>query len=571
MLRFRKLWRPESDLFIIILAFTPKTFTGQNRRYKVIMPVETRASAARRQSAIDSGKPRKDVDGTQAGGIDPPRKKRKRVLEPEDSAPPAETSDPVVASDPAVEEIIQRLGDLRLDRQLEIAESDTDIIKRIAEGEYKFTLPIKSLDFFHRSAWGVKDSATEIVVNLMLLKHETGTHYGFCVHLEPADLADKYHHNLTTTDGPWRDMTVCNKASNFLTDALGRDLHAFLRQPGVDKDGILGRVLSEIKKVVSSDPTKSCVICGSKLRTAAWRPSPCSKEECRRSLKKWSLETRLSPFLRCPEVLDFLLACLYTGARPVASSNAWNPSMDWPPGFNWAELRKAMDTFPSINNETSISTLMSSSGGHKAAKEQLLSWLCTDFESTLVPAPPSTRVSFQDCEQFLILNGPRNREEQVANELKKQRKTAVGGQGAFHGTPEHNLFSILHLGLKNSAGSVWYSSQAAYSLGFNMKMGAPGVLAGPRNSKFKNKTVLFGVEAAHPNGPLTDANAINMASETRVALRYAYVLPKEILHGKIQVPQGSKLRRVMEQTFAKIRSGKVLQELGMEAKEVPRS
>lgn len=539
------------------------------------MPVETRASTARK-SAINSEGPPKNVKGNQAGEIDPPRKKRKRALEPEGSTPPIETLDSVVTSDaavtssPTVEETIQRLADLRLDRQFEIAEPDKDMIERVADGEYRFNIPIKSLDFFHRSAWGVKDSAAEIVVNLMLLKHETGTHYGFCVHLEPGDLADKYHHNFTTTDGPWRDMTVCNRASNFLTDALGRDLHSFLRQPETDNGSILGRVLSKIKKVVNSDPTKSCVICGNEMRIAVWRPSPCTKEECRRSLKKWSLETRLSPFLRCPDVLDFLLACLYTGARSVASLNALNPSMDWPPGLTLEQLRKALDTFPIINNETSISTLLSS-GGDKAAKEQMLSWLCTDFESTLVPAPQSTRVAFSECEQFLILNGPRQREEQVANELKKQGKAAVGGQGAFHGTPEYNLFSILHLGLRNSAGFVWYSSQATYSLGFNTKQGGAGVLAGPKNSRFKNKTVLFGVEAIHSDGPLTDANSINMANETRVALRYAYVLPREVLDGRMHVPNGSKLRRVMEQTFAKIRSGVVLHELGPEAKEVSKS
>lgn len=361
------------------------------------MPVETRASAARK-SSNNSEEPPENVTENQAGDVDPPRKKRKRALEePEDSSSPAATSDP------AVEETTQRLADLRLNEQLGIAKSDKFVIKSIANGEYRFRIPIDSLDFFHRSAWGVKDSATEIIVNLVLLKHGTGKNYGFCVHLEPGDLADKYHHNFITTDGPWRDMIVCNKASNFLTDALGRDLHAFLRQPENEDAAVLGRVLSKIKEVASSDPTKSCVICGDELQVTVWRPSPCMKEECRRSLKRWSLETRLSPFLRCPRVLDFLLACLYTGIRPSAPSydrilfaGIISPSVPppkragfVPPGFTVKALRGAVDNFPPIDSETSLSTLLSS-GGDKAARERLLSWLCTNFEGTLIPAPQST-------------------------------------------------------------------------------------------------------------------------------------------------------------------------------------
>lgn len=559
------------------------------------MPVETRASAARK-SAIKPEEPPENVSETRAGDIEPSRKKRKRALEePEDASSPTRTSDTLV------EETTQRLADLRLDRQLEIEESDTDIIERNADGEYKFKIPIDSLDFFHRSAWGVKDSATEIVVNLVLLKHETGTNYGFCVHLEPGDLADKYHHNFITTDGPWRDMIVCNKASNFLTDALGRGLHAFLRLPEDEDDSILGKVLSKIKEVASSDPTKFCVICGDELPVTVWRPSPCTKDVCRQSLKRWSLETRLSPFLRCPKVLDFLLACLYTGIRPPAPPNSralstgnripvvrppapsnggilfagvFTPSVTppkWagfvPPGFTTKALRRAMDKFPPIDSETSISTLLSS-GGDKAARERLLSWLCTDFEGTLVPAPPSTQVSFQESEQFLILNGPTEREGEFREELKKKRKNAVRGKGAFHGTPQPNLFSILHLGLKNVEGLVWYSSEASYSLGYNTKHGGPGVLDGPENSRFKNKTVLFGVEAVHPGG--TPA-VLNAADEATVALRYAYVLSPGIFRDLDHVPDGAKLRSVMEKTFATIRSGGIIQEQEMEAKEAQTS
>lgn len=113
-------------------------------------------------------------------------------------------------------------------------------------------------------------------------------------------------------------------------------------------------------------------------------------------------------------------------------------------------------------------------------------------------------------------------------------------------------------------GLVWYSSEPTYSLNFNGKQAGAEVLGGPKNSKFKNKTVLFGVEAIHSGGDLAIENA---KDEATVALRYAYVLTPEIFLSLDHGPDGAKLRPVMEKTFAKIRSGDIIQEQEMEAKE----
>lgn len=164
-----------------------------------------------------------------------------------------------------------------------------------------------------------------------------------------------------------------------------------------------------IEEIASADSTMSCIICNEKLGVTVWRPSPCSKDGCRQTLKRWSLETRLSPFLRYPRVLDFLLACLYTGQTTALTPDHRPPEYARggfkPPGFSWDDLCSTIDAFAAIGNETTLSDLMLD-GGDKATKEKLHSWLCTEFEGTLVPAPLPTRVGFPDSEQFLILNGP---------------------------------------------------------------------------------------------------------------------------------------------------------------------
>lgn len=156
-----------------------------------------------------------------------------------------------------------------------------------------------------------------------------------------------------TTDRPWQDVVVCNTASNFLTDALGRELHVLLREQGKEHTTILGKTLAKIKEVAGSDPTKGCIICGAAFGTIIGRPLPCSMESCRQSFMSWSLETRLSPFLRAPEVLDLLLTLLYAHLgqpRPEYPDRVRNMM----PGFTDAELITTISSFPKHGQDNAV-------------------------------------------------------------------------------------------------------------------------------------------------------------------------------------------------------------------------
>lgn len=72
-----------------------------------------------------------------------------------------------------------RLAEMRLtDLDLTVPPAAKNVIGMTAAGEYEFVVPISSLTSFHRLAWGVKDSATDIVVNLALLKSRAATSTG---------------------------------------------------------------------------------------------------------------------------------------------------------------------------------------------------------------------------------------------------------------------------------------------------------------------------------------------------------------------------------------------------------
>lgn len=457
----------------------------------------------------------------------------KQVIKaPSAKYPPA---DPHIAETPSVDDTARCLANLRLDRKLSISDTDTTIIKQNVPGEYEFRTAIDTLDFFHRCAWGVKDSATHIVVNLALLKHERGPHYGFCVHFEPDDLASKYHHNFTTTDVAWQDMVVCNKASNFLTNAISRNLHACLCEEQIDDDSILSKVLEKITAISSSDPTKNCVICSKALSVPLWRPSSCSQRKCRQSIKRWSLETLISPLLRHPTVLDLLFAFMYAGLPTTVKPGVFTGQVGYQiPGLSWNELRKALDAFPKVTAPTSLSELLCTRD-RRIHQEKLLLWLCTEFQCNLIPAPTSAKVDFPGSEQFLVLDGPAKREIEVTSGLKQYHKETIGGQGGFHGTPRQNLFSILHQGLLTPKYGVqvgvWYSTQPSYSLGFNRKgrqgVGPGGVLIGPKNSAYMQKAVLFGTEAVHNGDALGSENVLNCDAQERVPIRYVFVLPED--------------------------------------------
>lgn len=371
---------------------------------------------------------------------------------------------------------------------------------------------------------------------------------------------------------PWRDMVICNKASNFLTDTLSRKLHAFLRKEDNGDDELLESVLRKIKEVASSDPTKCCIICGTEFETTVWRPLPCSKDACRKELTSWSLETRISPFLRTPKVLDLLLTCVYT-SQPSSFGTPVVP-LSLIPGFTWTEMRNIIDAFPKITDETTLSDLMLA-GGQRVAKEKLLSWLCTEFEGTIVPAPPSSQVGFSESEQFLVLNGPVKRELEVERTFGKinpnsREKHSTGGQAAFHGTPHANLFSILHSGLLNMdpTWQVWYAAEPSYSLGFNLKNASgveEGILTGPKQSAYMGMTLLFGVEAVTTS--ILQSGQIYNSNETTVAIRNIFVLLQRLLHTRLPniapeaPPDGLALRTVMKKTIDKIRSGEIVKYL----------
>lgn len=144
-------------------------------------------------------------------------------------------------------------------------------------------------------------------------------------------------------------------------------------------------------------------------------------------------------------------------------------------------------------------------------------------------------------------------------ELNKLGKQHTGGKSAFHGTSQYNLFSILHGGLRNQNGGVWFSSLASHSMMFIQKGGGTGVLRGPKDNAFKGKTVLFGVEAL---GQRADVHPRDYVDEAKLAIRYIFVLHR----GSTLAEAHKGFRTVMEQTISNIRSSKITKELKSAAK-----
>ncbi|KAI0118070.1 hypothetical protein F4776DRAFT_672956 [Hypoxylon sp. NC0597] len=341
------------------------------------------------------------------------------------------------------------------------------------------------------------------------------------------------------------------------------------------------------------DYTSLCIMCKTSLRCTVGRPLPCSRG-CREKLETKPLRTRLQPLLLHPSALDFLLGCVSAAGSVAGSSTPENSPQDastpkianrrvptrhcLPDGFPLEHniLSAVVDSFPEISATTTAEDLIGT-GTYQEERKILLSWLCTNFEGTLVPTSESEHIKEMPGEaQFVLANTNMDRQRVFEGNIKDN--CPPGGWAAFHGTPTVHLLSILHSGLKQSKitdGSVWIAAHPTISLGYIMKYGQPWtVFKGWKNSAFQNHIVLFGVEVATRRTPFQRAQMQDRANQTAkckqglVMVKYVFLLPPQsilqstrllqpndfssITPAKNLVPPGDKVWPAMEKVFNQI-------------------
>lgn len=477
-------------------------------------------------------------------------------------------------------DIPQRLSNLRLrGTRYPIVKAVREFVKKTGRGQYEFNIPFHKLTEFHRIEWGVKDSAKSILVRLEFLHHEETEYTGFCVHLPPGDREPNSEHTYCTTNVPWKGGVSCNTESNFLTDTLSQKLHEFLGQ----RRQTAKRTYDKIVEVATCNPAAKCFICSKDLPCKVFRPLPCG-EACRKKFKELPLATRLSPFLRDPPVLDFLFCCLasttwdnsvaiYTRTHPIRPRKAM-PGNTLPPTCPVGSelINTVLDSFPEISSGTTALKLFGPRR-LRSEREDLLDWLCSEFDGTLITAPKSAHISEIPGErQFLLLNS--NIERQTTFERELERSDRLGGGFAgFHGTPPENLLNILRKGMRSSR-NIFYANKPVKSIHYLWKHDPRGPLIKWKNSAIGDAAALFGVEVAVPNLAFNGLEA--NSPEDTVMVRHVFLLPSSCYEDHLGDDQekrnvmfldDSKALPSMQNTYAQIKSGEPIKAMEQQAQD----
>lgn len=406
-----------------------------------------------------------------------------------------------------------------------------------------FVIPFTFLPNLQRVALGIRDAAVAIHIRLYRgrctqCRRPFGCEWSkapVCVHLlSGAGQINRYYHDCTS-ERPWESRGL---DCNFLVFMLERGIQKLLnhssccwwRMPYHTKHAKLVELVTSTSKSSTSD----CVNpnCHKRLRRQVARPAPCS-HRCRMAWESVPLAVRLSPLIRDPSVLDLLCTLA------MAELDRTYPGPQLSPGpfpLDPALMRAALDSLPPMERGVTVSQLLGSGPG-RSEPERVLTWIGALFEGVLVPTPPSAAISQMSApvighDSFLLLNTHEARHARFQAQLRHAGLERGGGVATFHGTPPHNLLSILCDGLNSDP--VYYSSEPSFSCWFisyraQYEPDNPQLCRGWRNSRYKDVGILLGVEVAgSPPDPRWDEA---IAPAHAVMVRYLFIVPRVWVYG----------------------------------------
>jgi len=221
-----------------------------------------------------------------------------------------------------------------------------------------------------------------------------------------------------------------------------------------------------------------CIICDQKhLLGHMLKPTVCTRELCRWSFQELGVAAGATDFVATSfEVVDMLL----TFAQYAISSGRRNIIFDpYPLIFDPSDQkRKVFD--PDHKDYAKVESILKRipttksiiTSGMKMSEElakidpyanALLNWVISSNRSFFVKLPPEIQISGLNCEQFLMLSSPPDKEK-VFRSLRKK----YGSVYAFHGSSCENWHSIVRHGLKNASGTSLQVNGTAYGKGIYM-------------------------------------------------------------------------------------------------------
>lgn len=422
------------------------------------------------------------------------------------------------------------------DKTIAIPDRLKHLVKELGGKKHLFelTFPISDLDGVQRLAWGLDLRSESVVVRLEFpdIRKRSSGYALFCVH-SSTDREKRFHQYCSTKNEAAKCISnPCSSRSTILTCVLSRDLYGLLgmrccRDLGIIYDGAL--------KLIQSDPTMRCLICGKEFEVKVYTPTACL-DECMNKLDQWPLRARLSCLLSHTKVLDFLLCCIYTaveGQTRIPNEYGTKSSLLVGCPLQLDKIQPSIDSFPKISDELGLHGLLQSGRRQVAlAQRRLLSWLTIRFRGCMISLTRDADLFIQGNgldggHQFMLLNSRLERQQAFMGEISK-----VGvGSVAFHGARAPRAFNIISDALRDmisepydiEEAGVFYSDSPGYSCTYTER-DVP--LKAWKQSHYSGQSwcVLFGLEVALSRIPFY-ANEHSTRKESSLMIRYIFLLP----------------------------------------------
>lgn len=433
-------------------------------------------------------------------------------------------------------------------------------VSKYGKSAFVLRFPIDDLDAVHRLAWGLDYHADSMIVNLEFLhgENKSSGHARFCVHSSTDRETRSHQYNSTIQDAEQCIQTPCSPRSTILTCALARELFGLLGLRGC-RD--LGIIYDRACKLIKSDPTQRCLICGHEYSVKVYTPTACLGK-CLETLDKWPLRARLSHLLSDTKVLDFMLCCIYTavdGQEEFPDRYETQSSLLVGCPIRLKEIRSTIDSLPKISDELGMRQLVDSKAKRGSFRRQLLSWLTLRFRGCIVSLTQNADFFMQgegleDSQQFVLLNSRLERQQNFANEVAK-----IGvGSVAFHGARAPRAFNIITDALRNMSSEpylrtdngIFYSDKPGYSYAYTR----PDVpLRAWKKSQFSGRgwSVLFGLEVALAQIPF-EFNEHSTDRESTLMIRYIFLLPSLSASHPVDSDDGFPLLQIDQDAMKKV-------------------
>ncbi|KAK7995770.1 hypothetical protein PG991_015237 [Apiospora marii] len=413
------------------------------------------------------------------------------------------------------------------------------------DGLYQFAISFHELPELNHVALGISKTAKALLVCIARRQGETNV----CCSMQERQ------------DDQWHQYKPGSENVNVLTYLMAQQLLGQLQRHQVVPSLVSNRV---VRKIILQTAQELVSIASGLWGSMSRGPLPAPRSVKRGHKDSWPLETRLSPLLRDPSVLDLLFTCLTAQLRaftvgpdvPRRYVGAPPPLNDVP--FPVDDMLDIINSFPPMVLGITFDQLLHYGNDSLSYKRrEVLEWLCSRFQGMVVPATPRDQLKFNTPlrnpgdptpTSFILLNTDPETQSKFEQQLKENHKPQGG----------------------SSAGNVYYSREPTVSIFYTWRSLSPEqshiIGQGWRNSRFRGHGVLLGVEVTKPGifyGPDHETNS----HQDTVMIRHLFVLPPGVeetyrdLYGHEYWTQNGSIRSRMETTYSRIHDGRLVREV----------